>query len=71
MGQWQQWVWGLREGCDGGMVACVPMDRVVWSWLFFASFSWTRLLQTTPDWPESLVSTANIHFHCLLKQRIS
>jgi len=26
---------------------------------------------TTPDWPQSLVSAENVHFHCLLKQRIS
>jgi len=34
-------VWGLREGCDGSMVACVPVDRVVWSSLLHALWWWS------------------------------
>ncbi len=41
MRQWQQWVWGLREGYDGGVVACMPMDRVVWSSLLCMPWQWS------------------------------
>jgi len=41
MRQCQQRVWGLREGCDGGMVACVPTDGVVWSSLLRTLWQWS------------------------------
>ncbi len=34
-------MWGLREGCDGGVVACVPMDGVVWSSLLHMPWWWS------------------------------
>ncbi len=35
------WVWGLREGCDSGVVACVLVDRVVWSSLLHMLWWWS------------------------------
>ncbi len=34
-------VGGLREGCDGGVVACVPADGVVWSSLLRTPWWWS------------------------------
>jgi len=32
---------GAREGCNVGVVACVPMDRIVWSSLLRVPWWWS------------------------------
>ncbi|SRR6266702_4511634 len=39
-------------------------------WAQLAAFRISPTDRTTPDWPQSSVSAENVHFHCLLEQRI-